>query len=92
MAASACLRAVGLSRKDMGAWCVHQLGNTNDAEGEGNRPVTVANSLVHRVVATLERVGQRRCWVPVGGHVLWRRVAFVNALVLEEARDRCSLF
>ena len=69
------------------AWCVHQLGDTNDAEGERYRPVAVAYCIVHRVVATLVRVGQRRCWVPVGGHMLQSWVGFVDAQVLEEARD-----
>ena len=70
---------------------VHQLSDTNDAEGEWYRPVAVAYCIVHRVVATLVRVGQRRCWVPVGGHMLQSWVGFVDAQVLEEARDWRSL-
>ena len=85
------MRAACLSRKDVWAWCVHQLGDTNDAEGERYRPVAVAYCIVHRVIATLVRVGQRRCWVPVGGHMLQSWVGFVDAQVLEEARDWRSL-
>ncbi len=66
---------------------MHQFSDANDAEGKRNRLVTVANSLVHRVVAALVGVREWRCWVPVEGHVLQSRVALVDARTVDEAGD-----